>query len=583
MTQYSTRVEQRRLELSGGLSTCRGALVAVGLLSGLINLLMLTGSFYMLEIYDRVLPARSVPTLVGLTILVAILFTFLGVLDLIRGRILARIGVFLDRSSSGRIYEGIVRLPSGLESRNDGIQPLCDLDQIRAFVSSQGLIALFDLPWMPIYLLVCFAFHLWIGVAALAGAMVLVSLTLLTEALTRKPMKATTQFAAVRNGLAETSRRNAEVMTALGMVGRMRDRWSDANGQYIASNRKASDVAGGLGAFSKVFRMMLQSGVLGIGGFLVIQQEATPGIIIASSIITARALAPIDLAIANWRGFVAARQAWDRLATLLARLPTQDEPMPLPPPTSTLAVEMAGAVAPGGQRLVVQAANFTLTAGSGLGIVGASASGKSSLARMLVGVWQPVRGRICLDGATLAQWSPEALGRHIGYLPQDVELITGTVGENIARFEPGADPTAIIAAARAAGVHDLILGLPDGYDTQIGEQGSALSAGQQQRIALARALYRDPFLVVLDEPNSNLDGEGEEALSRAIVGIRVRGGIVVVIAHRLSVVAGVDHLLVMDRGRQQAFGPKDHIVRKLARPVAVTAPMKVVAERAVTP
>jgi ATP-binding cassette subfamily C protein PrsD len=580
MTQQLTRAEPPRSELSAAVACCHGALVGIGLLSGLINVLMLTGSFYMLEIYDRVLPGRSVPTLVALTILVAILFAFLGVLELIRGRVLVRIGAFLDRSLSGRIYDSIVRLPMRVGRRNDGIQPLRDLDQIRTFVSSQGPIALFDLPWMPIYLLICFAFHVWIGVAALAGAIILVGLTLLTEWLTREPMKVTTQFAAARNGLAETSRRNAELIAAMGMVGRMRERWNEANRTYMASNRRASDVAGGLGAFSKVLRMMLQSGVLGIGGFLVIQQEATAGVIIASSIITARALAPIDLAIANWRGFVAARQAWDRLATLLALLPAVAEPMPLPPPTSALAVEMAGTVPPSGQRLVVQDANFTLTAGSGLGVVGASASGKSSLARMLVGVWQPVRGRIRLDGATLAQYSPEALGQYIGYLPQDVELMAGTVGENIARFEPDAAPSAIIAAARAAGVHDLILGLSDGYDTQIGEQGSALSAGQQQRIALARALYRNPFLVVLDEPNSNLDGEGEAALTRAIRGVRARGGIVVVIAHRSSVLAGVDLLLVLDQGRQQTFGPKEDIIRRIARPAAVPAPMKVVAERA---
>jgi ATP-binding cassette subfamily C protein len=322
---------------------------------------------------------------------------------------------------------------------------------------------------------------------------------------------------------------------------------------------------------------MLQSAVLGLGGYLVINQEATAGVIIASSILTARALAPIDLAIANWKGFVAARQSWGRLAKLLALLPAQANPMPLPTPSKSLTVENASVAPPGEQRLVVQDVNFTLKTGNGLGVIGPSASGKSSLARMIVGVWQPVRGKICLDGAALDQWDFATLGQHIGYLPQDVELLAGTVAENIARFEPEADAKAIIAAAQAAGVHDMIVDLRDGYETQIGEQGTALSAGQQQRIALARALYRDPFLVVLDEPNSNLDTEGEEALSNAILGIRRRGGIVLIIAHRPSALAGVDLVLVMGGGRQQVFGPKEEVLRKFQRrDPSLPAPLKVV-------
>jgi ATP-binding cassette subfamily C protein len=446
------------------------------------------------------------------------------------------------------------------------VQPLRDLDQVRTFLSSQGPTALFDFPWMPIYLAICFAFHLWIGVAALVGAIIMIVLTMTTEVLARGPIKAATVSAVLRNAHAETSRRNAELLVALGMTGQMRDRWSAANSQYMASQQAASDVTGGLSAVSKTFRMMLQSGVLGIGAYLVIHQEATGGIIIASSILTARALAPIDLAIANWRGFVAARQGWDRLNKLLALLPALDAPMALPAPTTSIVVEMASAAPPGEQRLVVQDVNFTLKSGSGLGIVGPSASGKSSLARMLVGVWELARGRICIDGAALTQWSPEMLGRHLGYLPQDVELLAGTVAQNISRFEPNAPPAAIIAAAKAAGVHELVLNLSGGYEANVGEQGRALSAGQQQRIALARALYRDPFLVVLDEPNSNLDGEGEKALTKAILGVRARGGIVIVVAHNPSAVAGVDFLLIMGQGRQQTFGPKEEIFHKLMRP-----------------
>ena len=288
-----------------------------------------------------------------------------------------------------------------------------------------------------------------------------------------------------------------------------------------------------------------------------IRQEATPGIIIAGSILTARALAPVDLAIANWRSFVAARQSWARLKKLLALLPAQYQPMPLPAPKASLSVEAASAAPPGEQKLVVQDVSFTLASGQGLGIIGPSASGKSSLARLIVGAWLPVRGRVCLDGASLDQWSPEALGRHVGYLPQDVELFMGTVAQNIARFERQADPDAVVKAAGAADIHDLIVGLPKGYETEIGEHGAALSAGQRQRLALARALYGDPFLVVLDEPDFNLDGEGEQALRQAIAGVRRRGGIVVVVAHRTGVLANVDLLLAMKGGRMLVMGPKE--------------------------
>ncbi len=580
MATETRKSGQRRSELAAALSACRGAFVGIALFSGLINVLMLTGSFYMLEVYDRVLPSRSVPTLVGISILAAVLFAFLAVLDLIRTRVLSRIGDSLDQTLSGRVYDAIVRLPLKVVSRGDGTRPLRDLDTIRAFLAGQGLVAFFDLPWIPIYLAICFAFHIWIGFAALAGAIILIFLTLATEALTREPNQVATAQAATRHQLAETSRRNAEVLAAMGMARRMQARWQEANASYAASQQQASDRAGALRAFSRAFRMMLQSAVLGIGGYLVIQQEATSGVIIASSILTARALAPIDQAIANWRGFVAARQAWERLVHLLRLLPAQDDPMPLPPPTASLAVEMAAVTPPGEPRIVAADINFVLKSGSGLGIIGPSASGKSSLARMLVGVWPPVRGRIRLDGAALGQWSPAALGAHIGYLPQDVELLAGTVAQNIARFEADADPAAIIAAATAAGVHELIVGLPNGYDTEIGEQGRALSAGQQQRIALARALYRDPFLVVLDEPNSNLDADGEEALTQAILGVRARGGIVIVVAHRPSAVAGVDLLLVMGQNRQQALGPKEEIMRKLARPAPAAPPLKVVPDAA---
>jgi ATP-binding cassette subfamily C protein len=365
----------------------------------------------------------------------------------------------------------------------------------------------------------------------------------------------------------------------MGMTERIARRWNDLNRDYVASSRSASDVAGGFGAVSKVLRLLLQSSLLAVGAWLVIHQESTPGIIIAGSILGGRALAPVDLAIANWRGFVGARQSWQRLSRLLGHIPPTAEPMPLQAPTQTLLVQNAAVTPPGEQKVVCQDVNFSLAAGKALGVIGPTASGKSSLARMLVGIWTPSRGSVRIDGASLDQWSPTALGRHIGYLPQDVELLNGTVAQNIARFEDTPDAEAVIAAAQAAGVHDLIINLQNGYDTTIGDQGSGLSAGQGQRIALARALYHDPFLVVLDEPNSNLDAEGDEALTRAIMGVRARGGIVVVVAHRPSAIAGVDFILVMAKGRQQQFGAKEEILSRAIQPVNAPRALKVVPEK----
>src|SRR5262245_7960550 len=565
--------------LAAALSACRGAFIAIGLFSGVINVLLLTGSLFMLQVYDRVLPSRSVPTLVVLSVLVVGLYAFQGILEWIRGRLLTRIGRSLDEALSSRVYETIVALPLKARSSGDGLQPLRDLDQVRSFLSSIGPTALFDLPWMPLYLGLCFVFHFWIGITALIGAVILVTLTLLTEALSRKPIKAAAGFGATRMMLAEASRRNAEVLRAMGMSGRLLARWGAANAKYMAAQEGASDVAGSLGAASRVLRMVLQSAVLAVGAYLTIFQEATPGIIIASSILVSRALAPVELAIAHWRNFLSARQGWSRLSELMGRLASGEPPTALPAPSASLAVEAVTIGPPGQQNAVVQNLSFRLESGQGLGIIGPSAAGKSSLARAVVGVWQPARGKIRLDSAALEQWPPEDLGRHIGYLPQDVELFDGTVAENIARFEPDPDPATIVAAARAASVHELILRLPNGYETSVGEGGATLSAGQRQRLALARALYGDPFLVVLDEPNSNLDAEGDQALTGAILGVRKRGGLVIVIAHRPAALAGVDLVLAMANGQAQAFGPKEEVLRKvLQTPRPVPLMPKVVAD-----
>jgi PrtD family type I secretion system ABC transporter len=547
-------------ELRSALRACKSAFIGIGLMTASLNVLYLTGSFFMLLIYDRVLPSHSVPTLVGLAIIAGVLYAFQAFLDVIRGRGLVRIGAWFDEALSYRIYDVLTRLP--LKARlGNGLQPLNDLDQLRGFLSSVGPTAIFDLPWMPLYLAICFAFHVWIGIASVAGALLLVTIALLTEVFTRRPVNTAATYAAKRMALAEVSRRNAEVLQAMGMAKDVGAEWLEANAKYMRAQHSASDVVGGLGAISRVSRLIVQSGMLGLGAYLVINQQATLGVIIAAAILTSRALAPVEQAITHWRGFVAARQGWRRLHDLLDKLPAEGEPMALPAPVASLSVENVVAVPPGSNKIVVHDVRFAMKRGDALGIIGPSASGKSSLARMLVNVWNPVKGEIRLDAATLDQWSTACLGKHIGYLPQDVELFGGTVAQNICRFEADPDPNAIIAAATASGVHDLVLHLPEGYQTQVGEDGEALSAGQRQRVGLARALYGEPFLVVLDEPNSNLDAEGEAALTRAILGVRARGGIAIVIAHRPSALAAVDQVLVMAHGRQQALGPRDEVLR----------------------
>jgi ATP-binding cassette subfamily C protein len=572
----------RRSELGDALRACRNAFIGVGAMSCMINLLYLTGSLFMLEVYDRVLPSRSVPTLVGLIILAGGLYIAQGILDLIRGRILVRVGTALDESLNARVFETVVRLPLMVGGRNEGLQPLRDLDNVRAYLSSMGPSAFFDLPWLPFYLAICFAFHVMIGLTALVGAIVLITLTVVTEYMSRRPAREASGLSARRNDLASASRRNAEVLVAMGMSGRLTRRWSEANEKYLSGNQRASDVAGGLGAIAKVMRMMLQSAVLGVGAYLVIHQEATAGIIIAGSILSARALAPVDLAIAHWKGFVAARQSWHRLNRLLDQMPARTVPTLLQDPSQRLSVEALSIVPPGDQKVIVQDVTFALEAGSGLGVIGPSGSGKSSLVRALVGVWLPARGKVRLDGAALDQWSSDVLGRHIGYLPQDVELFGGTVAQNISRYDPDASSESIIAAAKEAGVHQMIIKMRDGYDTQIGEQGTNLSAGQAQRVALARALYGDPFLIVLDEPNSNLDTEGDEALTRAVRGARERGAIVVVVAHRPIGIEAVDQLLVLKDGRVQAFGPKETVLGQVLQRVAPPTPIKIVSDGGVS-
>jgi ATP-binding cassette subfamily C protein len=559
------------------LARSKDLFVAVGLFSGVINLLALTGSFYMLQVYDRVLPSNSVPTLIGLTVLMALLYIANGFLDFIRVRVMGRVGVRVDNDVRASVFRAIRLMPLKFRKAGDGLQPIRDLDTIRGFCSGMGPTALFDLPWVPIYLFIVFLLHPVLGLFALFGAIILVTLTLLTEHQTRAPTLSAVSSASERFAFGEETRRNAEVIQALGLGDRMLARWESLTARHVTDQMIANDAATGIGSISKVMRLFLQSGILGLGAWLVIQGEVSAGTIVAASIIMARALAPIETAIAHWRGFVAARQSYDRLTKMFAMMNIGgDEPefVALPKPSASLSVRNLAIAAPGERHPVIQGINFSLEAGEGLGIIGPSASGKSTLARALTGIWQPTSpsGSVRLDGAALDQWSPEALGRHIGYLPQEIALFAGTVSENISRFDPDATSDLIVRAAEAAGVHDMIVNLPDGYQTKIGEGGVGLSAGQRQRIALARALYGDPFLVVLDEPNSNLDTAGDNALTGAIRSVRARGGIAIVIAHRPSALAAVDKVMAMTRGQVAGFGPKAEILKDvLSRPQQIPA------------
>ncbi len=544
---------------SEALASCRSAFLAVALFSALVNVLMLTGSIYMLQVYDRVLPSRSVPTLVALSLIVAAVYILLGTFDWLRQRILSRIGVELDRRLGGPVLGAVI---SGqLRGSGAGVQPSRDLDTVRGFLSGLGPTTLFDLPWIPLYGALCFILHPLLGWTLVAGAAALIALALLTELLSRRPSADVGTTAAERAALIEAARRNAEAATALGMGQRIGTRFDRINDRHVAASLRAFDVTSGLGNLSKVIRYMLQSAMLGVGAWLVMHDQASSGVMIAASVLSSRALAPIELAISSWRPFIGARQSWARLRAALLVEPASPAVAP-DRPTRLLRLEQVFVAPPGSPNPTVKDVNFTVEAGQGLAVIGPSASGKSTLVRALVGVWPVLRGSLRLDGATLEQWSDEERGAIIGYMPQDVQLFGGTIAENIARFDPAMSDEAVRAAAKAAGAYDLILGLSKGFETSIGEAGGTLSGGQRQRIALARALYGDPFLVVLDEPNAGLDAEGDAALTGAIAGVRARGGIVVVVAHRPSALAGIDLVAVLADGQLQNFGPKDEVLRK---------------------
>lgn len=554
-------------EVSTALEQSRAAFWSVGFFSLFINLLMLTGPLFMLQIYDRVLTSKSHPTLIALIVLVGGLFLFLGLLEFIRIRILARIGEQFANNLGQKAMRATIEHTVN-QTPNMGISPIRDMETIKQFIAGPGPSTLFDLPWTPIYLAVNFMLHWILGLFSVAATLILILIAILNELTSRKLSEKALHASTTSERAAEEARRNAEVITAMGMQQNIEQRWQFIQQQAQTAMLALSNRASIFTSMSKSVRMFLQSLVLAVGALLAINQLISPGAMIAASIILTRALAPIDQSIAGWRSFLNARKSYQRLSHILENVHQETDPMPLPAPKGKVEVEELYLAPPGSRTPLLQGLQFSINPGEALGILGQSGAGKSSLARTLAGIWVPQKGDVRLDGASLSQWSKAQLGAAIGYLPQSVDLHAGTVKENIARLNPDADPNEIIKAAVNAEVHNLILSLPKGYDTELGPGGLSLSGGQKQRIGLARAFFGNPALLILDEPNSNLDQEGEEALFNALTGAKKNGQTIIIIAHRPSAIKIVDKLLYLKEGRQSAFGPRDEILSKiLARPV----------------
>ena len=551
--------------MAAALADARRRVVSVAAFSGAINVLTLSGSIYMLQVYDRVLPSRSFATLAGLSVILLAAYLLQGYLDAARSRMLARIGALFDATLQKPIYEAVASLRLNGGNSASVMQPVRDIEHVRAFLSGMGPTAFLDMPWIPIFLLALFVFHPLIGLAATVGAGLIVGSTLLAERQSKRFVQRAVEIGTRRTALVESTIRNAEVIHSLGMRNRLTQEWCRLNQAYIAETLRMRDVEASIGTFAKILRYILQSSILGIGAALVIAEQASAGIMIASSIMMGRALAPIEIVLGTWKQLVSARKALERLSDTLRNNALPPAPaITLPRPAKSLCAQNVSVSPPGSTRFTVRNASFELAAGTGMALLGASGSGKSSLARALVGIWQPAKGALRLDGGRLDQWDTDVLGRYIGYLPQDVELFDGTVAENICRFERGATDAGIVEAAHIAGAHNLILSLSEGYGTRIGESGGLLSAGQRQRIGVARAVYGRPFLVVLDEPNANLDAEGEAALTRAIAMLRARQSIVIVISHRVSALAALDKALVLYKGEMLAFGPRDEVLARIS-------------------
>jgi PrtD family type I secretion system ABC transporter len=566
LSQSSFRVDPAADELRAVTRASRGTFITTGIFSSLVNILMLTGPMFMMQIYDRVLTSGSVPTLIALIIIVMALYTYYGFLEYLRSRLLVRVGRRVEETLRNRVFD-VVTTHALRRTPGIGSQPVNDLATIRQYLSGPGPFAFLDMPWVPVYLGVITMMHWLLGLASAVAALAIFALAVMSERTTREPLTEATKATVKASMMTEEGRRNAEALYALGMLGALRSRWQQIQQQALDYQTVANDAGGGLGAISRVFRLMIQSGILALGAYLAIQHEISSGSMIAASIIMSRALAPVEQAVANWQQFLAFRKARERLSNMLRSVPPLAKRMALPAPQGRLDIDNLIIQMPGVEKPLLAGVSFNVLPGEGVGVIGPTGAGKSTLARALVGILQPTRGTVRLDGATLDQRDPDELGRLVGYLPQDVQLFDGTVMQNISRFDPEAEPNKVVEAAKLANVHDLIMRLPDGYNTPLGENGARLSAGQRQRMALARAMYKDPVLFVLDEPNSNLDAEGEAALDHAIRHALGRNAAVVVIAHRPSALAAIGKMVVLSDGRVAALGPRDEVLRKvLMRP-----------------
>jgi PrtD family type I secretion system ABC transporter len=553
-------------ELGDTLKTFRSAFIGAGVFSLFINILLLTSPVYMLQIYDRVLASRNETTLVVLSISAMALFVVYSVLETLRSRVLVRIGANLDRTLSGRVFQASFKAAM-MRPGAATAQAIRDLDTVREFLTGSGLFAFFDAPWLPIYMAACFLIHPLLGLVSLLGGIALFALAVVQELATRKTQLDATNASIGASRAMENSIRNVEAITAMGMMPAMEVRWQDRRQKMLLLQALASDRAGTILAMSKFVRIGLQTAILGFGAYLVIKTEITGGLMIAASIMMGKALSPIELAVASWRNLLAARTAYARLNSMLAAVPLDKQHMALPDPVGALELERVIAAPPGTNIPVIKGIAFRVAPGDILGIIGPSAAGKSSLARLIVGVWPVHSGVVRIDGSDIQTWDKNLLGPHIGYLPQDIELFEGSIAENIARFGE-VDSEAVIEAARMGGVHDMILQLPQGYDTLIGPGGMTLSGGQRQRVGLARALYKNPALIVLDEPNSNLDRDGEAALARTLAELKAKKRTTLVITHRPNILASVDYIMVMNNGLVESFGARDEVLGKYMRPQA---------------
>lgn len=548
-------------ELRKALRNSAAGFFAIGIFSFVANLLVFTGPLYMMQVYDRVLSSRSEATLVALTGLIAGLYFVMGVLDHVRARVAARIGARFQATFDKRVFNAVLDRNT-LEARGvSGASGMRDLDAIQKMLSSPAVFTFFDIPWTPLFVLVIFSFHPWMGVLGLAGGLVLVALTWLNQNGTKEQQDRAMVAGRMSEEMTQTLQKENETVRALGMRRAVADRWENLRMRALDANIGYSDKNGFYSVTSKTFRTFFQSGILALGAWLVLTNEITSGAMLASSIIIGRALAPIEGAIGHWALLQRAVKGWRSLSELLARMPAEEIRTTLPKPRAILEVEQVTVTPPGEKVATLRLLSFSLQPGQALGVIGQSASGKSTLARLLTGIWPPAGGKVRLDGASLEQYGSDSLGEHIGYLPQDVVLFEGTIAENIARMETKPDPAKVVEAAKKAGAHELILRLSDGYDTRLPSVGSKLSGGQKQRIALARALYGDPVLVVLDEPNSNLDADGSMALNKAIRDLKADGRSIIIMAHRPAAIEECDLILILENGQRAAFGPRDEVLR----------------------